>query len=144
MNWGILVRCVAAVLLEAVASLPWGFYRPAYESHHPELIVVFLGAYLAAGLFLTKGMGRSGYLVCHCLMATAFIALAIQIRSDIARDPTSHNLFPFEFVGLVIVISPAYLGAALSRFFWPPVPPNFRRKRRRCGLFVYERSFPPS
>jgi FtsH-binding integral membrane protein len=124
-----LLRCAGATFLQLAAFLVCFYHflpyteRNRYQDRHPEWILVFMGINLAAGLFLTLGMRSSRYKVCHSLLAAAFLGQLALIAVDTSIDPTTHNLLPFEFVFLAIFVSPAYLGAFVSRLVWSPVPP---------------------
>jgi hypothetical protein len=72
---------------------------------------IFAGILLCAGLvgfaaplWPAKGAQRSWFMMPAILMG----AVALRLAIDLPRDPTSHNLFPFEF------ILAGVLGLALS------------------------------
>lgn len=45
-----------------------------------------------------------------------FIGHMAVIAVDLSADPTNHNLLPFEFVILTVVVSPAFVGALVGQF----------------------------
>jgi hypothetical protein len=69
---------------------------------------------LIGGFLLTLGMTHRRFSVCTCLLLTLFVANTIMIVIDWLSDPTSHNLFPFEFVMITALTLPAYLGASIA------------------------------
>jgi hypothetical protein len=48
------------------------------------------------------------------LIGGFFAAHICLVVADCASDPTNHNLWPFEFVFLAVMTSPAFLGAGIS------------------------------
>lgn len=51
---------------------------------------------------------------CGCTMSLVFILHAINMAHDWTIDPTSHNLWPFEVVGLAFWILPSLAGGGLG------------------------------
>ena len=117
---------MAAYLVCVYHFLPYSA-RNQYLGGHPEWAYLHLAISLAAGFLLTLGIRTSRYWVGHSMLATAFVAHAVLVAFDTAIDPTDHNLLPFEFVMIAIYVSPAYLGAFLSRLIWRPAPPELPR-----------------
>ena len=48
------------------------------------------------------------------MLGALWLAETLLIAVDVVHDPTSHNLAPLEYVFLLILILPAYLGAAVA------------------------------
>jgi hypothetical protein len=69
---------------------------------------------LIGGFLLSLGLQRRRFWVPTCLLLALFVADAILIVIDWIPDPTSHNLFPFEFLGIAVVTLPAYVGALIA------------------------------
>lgn len=71
------------------------------------------GAFLVA---LISGIIRKNQPAMNALIISLGVMLGMlsRIVSDILKDPSSHNLFPFELmIGLVIVLPAAFLGTYL-------------------------------
>jgi len=62
------------------------------------------------------GLGRASrrFAIPTCLLLTLFAANAFLIVADAATGDVDHNLFPIEFLFIVLLASPAYLGALFS------------------------------
>jgi hypothetical protein len=67
-----------------------------------------------AGFVLTLGKRDHRQLVPAALLGGFFAAHALLIVADCWNDPTNHNLWPFEFVILVVLTAPAFGGAAVN------------------------------
>ena len=52
----------------------------------------------------------------RCPVAVAALLLVATIAHDALKDPTSHNLWPFEIVILGVLTSPVLVGWAIGRF----------------------------
>ena len=109
-------RCIAAaitgVVLHTLIFHPWVPY-----SHRESLVPGFWPmaiAFTLAGLILTFGTDERRGLILMCIVGGMFAANAALIAYDWIGDPTSHNLFPFEFVMIASAIVPASFGAFLS------------------------------
>jgi hypothetical protein len=74
-------------------------------------------SFLLLGLVLGIFQPRHWLLLGLIAMALPPFLLAINILHDWTRDPTSHNLFPFEFMIYVFISLPALVGALLGFFF---------------------------
>ena len=72
---------------------------------------------LAFGLafLLVLGLGRSWWRVAFSLLLGVFGGHMAVVVLDVSADPTNHNLLPFEFVILSVVVSPAFVGAFLGQ-----------------------------
>jgi hypothetical protein len=70
--------------------------------------------FLSLGLALGLAQPKRWWVL--ALAATVFppLLLTINIIFDWTRDPTSHNLFPFEFLVCAIISSPVLVGAFLG------------------------------
>jgi hypothetical protein len=85
-----------------------------YRNQHDMAPQWSFAILFAAGFGLTFGLARGRYWICHTLVLTVSLCNAILIALDWQTDPTSHNLFPFEFLMIGLIAVPAYLGAMLS------------------------------
>jgi hypothetical protein len=106
----------------AVGALVCGLPYVVYGATSPPIAItsVVLGV-AAAGLALLRSGARwqTGAGVGIGLL----VVIVVQIVVDFNRDPTSHNLAPFEIVSaLVIGLPPAILGVLLVNLVRPKVP----------------------
>jgi hypothetical protein len=67
-----------------------------------------------AGFVLTLGRTHHRLLMPVALLGGFCIANACLIVADCWKDPTNHNLWPFEFVEIAVLTAPAFLGTALN------------------------------
>lgn len=111
---------VAAAALTGTAMWAiflWKLVPYAIRERHPALLpwwMMPLLAFLAAFL-LSLGGDQHRLLIPAALVAGMVIPHIILIVVDCAQDPTNHNLWPFEFVFILVEMSPALLGPALAR-----------------------------
>ena len=115
-------RYLTAVLAGAFANwlVLFRFLSYSERNNMPgSTWLIFALVCLLAGFTVTWGAKQPQVRICHFLIAGVWLAHAIVIQMDWLKDPTDHNLFPFEFVFLTIAASPAYLGAAMSRILDP-------------------------
>ncbi len=70
-------------------------------------VVLFLLLGFGLGLFTSEREGLSG-----CLSIIVFPALAI---IEMLKDPTSHNLFPFEFINYAMLGAVVVIGSLIGR-----------------------------
>lgn len=89
--------------------LPWLAFAMANVRVGPSL-----ACFLGLGLGLGAAQPRWWWLLAPAAMALTPVLHTINIAHDWTRDATSHNLFPFEFVLLGVLSSPAFLGAGLG------------------------------
>jgi len=93
---------------------PWLPYSGRERSMTAAGFGVVVAAALLGGFVLAWGARPHRYRIAAAFVAAMFAANAFVIAADWAVDPTDHNMFPFEFIILGIVASPAFLGAALG------------------------------
>lgn len=109
-------RCIAAavagVVLHALIFHPRVPYSHR-ESQLPGALPMAIALALA-GLILTYGAEERRGLILACIVGGMFAGNAALIAVDWSKDPTSHNLFPFEFVIIGFAIVPASCGAFLA------------------------------
>lgn len=89
------------------------------SGHHPVVGVV-IGLLFICPMVLTYWHRARVRTAPTLILLGMLLANAILIVQDVADDPTNHNLWPFEFVGILLLSIPAYLGAALSRALGRP------------------------
>jgi hypothetical protein len=114
-EWRLAVAVVIGVLFDAVFF--WRFLPYSARNSHHDALPGFTLPVLAfiAGLLLSLGMEGRKRLVPLALVGGFFAANACLIVADCWDDPTNHNLWPFEFVIIVAMTAPAWLGAGISR-----------------------------
>jgi peptidoglycan/LPS O-acetylase OafA/YrhL len=113
-EWRLAVAVVIGVLFDAVFY--WRFQPySSRNAGHDDVPGLALPAFaFLAGLLLTLGMEGRKRLVPLALVGGFFAANACLIVADCWNDPTNHNLWPFEFVIIVVMTAPAWLGAGIS------------------------------
>ena len=77
-------------------------------------VVPSMVCFFAAGFVLGLAQPRFWLLLACIAMAMLVVLNGANILHDWMHDPTSHNLFPFEFAILGFVCWPAVLGAFLG------------------------------
>jgi hypothetical protein len=124
LSWNSREGCIAPAIAAAVAGLIiyMLFFHPFLTYSQINRVGVnwlafALGAFVAG--FLAGIVARAHpFLASMCMMGTICILHLIRILVDLSSDPTSHNLFPFEFA--LILFSgalPALAGAAIGKLF---------------------------
>jgi len=112
-EWRLAVAVVIGVLFDAVFY--WKFQTYSVREHHDVLPWFMLPVFaFVAGLLLTLGLEGRKRLVPLALVGGFVAANACLIVADCRDDPTNHNLWPFEFVIIVVLTSPTFLGAGVS------------------------------
>ena len=113
-EWRLAVAVMIGVLFDAVFYWRFQPYSARNPQHNmlPEFMLPVLA--FAAGLLLTLGMEGRKRLVPLALVGGFFAANACLNVADCWSDPTNHNLWPFEFVIIVVMTSPVWLGAGIS------------------------------
>jgi hypothetical protein len=116
----ILIAVLAAIFVTALVAnvIQFAGFR------NPMGLAIGASA-LLAGLALGLKRRRSAVTVGLILSCGPFLLTALNIAVDVARDPTSHNLFPFELlIALAIGLVPA-VGLSIG-YAIPParVPPR--------------------
>ncbi len=103
---------ITGLVLHALIFHPWIPYS-LRESRVPSAwaMAVILGF---AGLVLTYGIVERRGLVVLCIVAGMFLGNIALIAYDWTIDPTTHNLFPFEFVMIAFAAVPASVGAWMA------------------------------
>jgi len=91
-----------------------------------HLIPVFLLIAFLIGLSLGLSQSRAGIASGFAFSAVPAVFIGIRILADLLRDPTSHNLWPFEFVlvgslGLVPLTGLLAGYVATKRLYAPPL-----------------------
>jgi hypothetical protein len=106
-------RCIAAAItglfLHILIFHPWVPYSHR-ESQLPGVWPMAM-VFALAGLVLTFGAEERRGLIIACIVGGMFAGNTALIAYDWIGDPTTHNLFPFEFVMIGSAIVPAACGA---------------------------------
>lgn len=111
-------RLITAVALGMVADLltmgdAFGYSARLQQPHAAAFVVGLVALFLVAGVlnfgarrtFAIAGMVWAGMLAVHTVVLIA----------ETSRDPTSHNLWPFEYLFMLLLVMPALIGAATGR-----------------------------
>ena len=69
---------------------------------------------LVGALLLSRNVRTHRYRIAGAMLGGMFVIHAAVISNDWKTDPTDHNLLPFEFVILGILVSPAFVGSAIG------------------------------
>lgn len=77
--------------------------------------LLFALSMFAAGAALTYWKQAAKARIGLSLTGGVLIAHTIAIAIDVSKDPTDHNLLPFEYILMAIISLPAPLGAAIAR-----------------------------
>ncbi|HWR16976.1 MAG TPA: hypothetical protein VN577_19260 [Terriglobales bacterium] len=111
-------RCVAGLITGVV--LHFFIFHPylpysVRESRVPgfwTLVVVFA----VAGFLLNLGNTERRGLICACVVGAMFAGNMVIIAMDWMKDPTTHNLFPFEFIMIALAFAPLGAGTVASLY----------------------------
>ena len=76
---------------------------------------LFSGACFLIGFAVTFGTVSRPFRLANWVLFGVIVAQMMVIWFDWQKDPTDHNLLPFELIFFWVLASPAYLGAAASR-----------------------------
>jgi hypothetical protein len=92
------------LVLAAQAIVCFVIWRSVQNAHLTKGIEVawFLAA-IAAGFILTAFSDARKRAILGGVIAAALAANIANISIDVARDPTSHNLFPFELAMTAVI-----------------------------------------
>ena len=77
--------------------------------------LIFAGVCFLIGFAVTLGNVSRPFRLASWVPFGVCLAQMVVIWFDWQKDPTDHNLFPFEMIYLWVLASPAYLGAVASR-----------------------------
>jgi hypothetical protein len=80
-----------------------------FDSH-----LIFAALALAIGLVASLGLATGRYRMAKFVVFGAWAAHAVAVWVDLQKDPTDHNLLPFEFIILGVEGATAYIGAAVA------------------------------
>jgi hypothetical protein len=80
-------------------------------------IAASMVCYLALGLVLGTAQPKWWILLAAVAIIPSPVLLAIDIVHDWHHDPTSHNLFPFEFLIYVFISAPVLVGGLVGFLF---------------------------
>lgn len=116
-EWRCAVAVVVGVVFDAVYF--WRFLPYSQrDSMHGGLSLYTLPILaFIAGLVLTIGLEKRRRLIPIALVGGFCAANVCLIIVDCWNDPTNHNLWPFEFLMIMVLTVPAFLGAGLNRIF---------------------------
>ncbi|UUZ68482.1 hypothetical protein LP416_31080 [Polaromonas sp. P2-4] len=106
----------------ALSALVWSLPHLFYHAGSPPIAITWVALTVtAAGLAFLRPGAR--WLTGSGVGLGLLVVTAVQIIVDGIRDPTSHNLFPFEIViALALGFPPAILGVLLGNLMRRKVP----------------------
>jgi len=109
-----LAAAVMGVALYALWYHPWIAYAHREASQTAvEFFLAMAGAFVTA-LLLSLNTRPHRYRLAGAMLGSMFVMHAVVISIDLKTDPTDHNLLPFEFIILGVLVSPAFLGSAIG------------------------------
>jgi hypothetical protein len=76
-----------------------------------------MASFFVLGLALGAAQPRRWWLLGLMAMVVSPVLLTVNILHDWIHDPTSHNLFPFEFLIYVFICLPTLVGAFIGFLF---------------------------
>lgn len=117
LEWRCAIAVIVGVFFDAIyfwRFLPYS-QRNAMHGGLPYYTLPILA--FIVGLGLTIGLEKRRRLIPIAFVGGFCAANAFLIVVDCWRDPTNHNLWPFEFLMIMVLTVPAFLGAGLSRLF---------------------------
>jgi hypothetical protein len=108
------ISVMVGVVFDAVFF--WKFQPYSVREHGYDLLPWYFLPILAflAGLLLSLGIEGTKRWVPLAILGGFSAANVCLIVADCAADPTNHNLWPFEFIIIAAVTSPAFVGAGVS------------------------------
>ena len=120
--WGAVAAIAGLIGLISPAYLTYDFWRHpnwvastavpwfAAAMHNMSFVGSVMGL-LLVGALLGWVRPASWRMLSSLMLCLPMVLTAINFLYDVARDPTSHNLWPFEFLLITFFILPARLGA---------------------------------
>jgi tetrahydromethanopterin S-methyltransferase subunit E len=101
----------------ALCFLVWrSFEKPQIDQN---TAIAWCAIALVAGCLLRAFSGAKLWVGFLGVVVAALVANILNITIDVSRDPTSHNLFPFELVlTAVIAAFGGIVGLGLGSVFW--------------------------
>lgn len=114
LEWRLAGAVIIGVIFEAVFFWKFQPYNTRERGH--DLLPWYFLPILAFlfGLLLTVAVEGKKRWIPLAMFGGLFAAHACLIVADCSADPTNHNLWPFEFAIMAVVMSPAFLGAGIS------------------------------
>ncbi len=122
--WGVILSCVAAAILGLVGVALAGELAPPLSGHESPLFpAVDRGVEGMNGASLVllglAGFAPAAFRRAHPLLVGISTMALFPVLSiaEMVADPTSHNLWPFEWFFYALETLPGILGAFLGRRF---------------------------
>lgn len=124
------LRLLAAIAVGVFADLFAMGDAYSYSARIQQFHVTAFGCAEAAVLLipavLNFGMRRT-FAIALAVWAGMIVAHTVVLIWETSRDPTSHNLWPFEYMFLLVLAIPAWIGTAAGRLadaVWVAHPRN--------------------
>jgi hypothetical protein len=111
------MRRVAACLGGAIAYTVTLYRFLSYSERNRlplEAYQVFGALLFGIGFAVAFGSTSRRYATAAFAILGVWAVHAMVVAVDLRKDPTDHNLLPFEFIILGVCAAPAFLGAALA------------------------------
>lgn len=113
------VRFMAAAALGMVADPfamgdAYGYSARIQEAHAAAFVGTLVALFLVSAV-LNFGAQRT-FAVAAMVWAGMSAAHTLVLIAETSRDATSHNLWPFEYLSILLLVLPALIGAAVGRF----------------------------
>jgi hypothetical protein len=89
--------------------LPYSVREHRMPGFWPMVITLLIAGFAAT----FRAAGHPAKL-CACIVLGICLGNALLIAFDWMKDPTTHNLFPFEFIMIASAMIPVYAGGLIS------------------------------
>jgi len=106
---------VLGVVFHALCYEAWAPYGHRMRPAHRLLLALTIGLMFIVPMVLTYWQRLRVRTAPTAILLGMCLANALLIMWDTADDPTNHNLWPFEFIGILVLSIPAYLGSFVGR-----------------------------
>lgn len=113
---GVLATASAlGVVFHAVTFEVWSPYGHRAEATYRPVLALAICFLFIAPMVLTYWRRLPVKTAPTAILLGMCLSNALLILWDTRDDPTNHNLWPFEFVGILLLSAPAYLGSLVGR-----------------------------
>jgi len=89
--------------------LPYSVREHRMPGFWPMVITLLIAGFAAT----FRAAGHTAR-ICACIVLGMCLGNALLIAFDWMKDPTTHNLFPFEFIMIASAMIPVYAGGLIS------------------------------
>ena len=125
------MRFLAAAALGIAADLfamgdAYGYSARMQHAHAAAFVGALVALFLGTAV-LNFGARRT-FAVAAIVWAGMMAAHTLALIAETSRDPTSHNLWPFEYLFISLLVMPALMGAAVGKLADAPRVTRTRNK----------------